>query len=157
MKICAIMDIDGVYTDAREWEKHLPKPGNNNRKGWDEYNKHLETSKPNKEMVEIAKSLQKLMPILFVTSREDTGVMRNFTKHEIENYSNGEVKIDGQYNKLLMRKEGDFRPSAIVKQDILKQFILPQGYKPVIAIDDNKSNTDMFEKNGIGTKLYKMA
>lgn len=155
MKICAIMDIDGVYTNATEWEKHIPKE--NNRQGWDNYNKHLETSKPNKEMVEIAKALQKLMPILFVTSREDTGAMRNFTKHEIESYSDGEVKIDGKYNKLLMRKENDFRPSAEVKQDILNQYIFPQGYKPVIAIDDSKSNIEMFKKNGIGTKLYTIA
>ena len=149
------MDIDGVYTNATEWEKHIPKE--NNRAGWDNYNKHLETSKPNKEMVEIAKALQKLMPILFVTSREDTGAMRNFTKHEIESYSDGEVKIDGKYNKLLMRRENDFRPSAEVKQDILNQYILPQGYKPVIAIDDSKSNIEMFKKNGIGTKLYTIA
>ena len=155
MNICAIMDIDGVYTDAREWEKHIPK--RDTRAGWDKYNSRLDTSKPNKEMVEIAKSLQKLMPIVFVTSREDTGNMRAFTKHEIESYSNGEIKIDGNKNMLLMRKEGDFRPSALVKQDILKQFILPKGLKPVIAIDDNKSNVEMFERNGIGAKLYTIA
>lgn len=154
MKICAIMDIDGVYTNSKDWEKFLPRQ--NTRLGWDMYNSHTEQSKPNPEMVGIAKQLQKLMPIFFVTSREDRGNMRKFSIKEIEDYSAGEVKI-GEENKLFMRKEHDFRPSAIVKKEILDKEILAKGYTPVIAIDDNKSNIKMFEENGIGTKLYYMA
>ena len=155
MKVCAIMDIDGVYTNSKEWEKYIPKE--NTREGWDNYHAHYYTSKPNAEMVGIAKALQKLMPIFFVTSREDIGDMRLFSRAEIESYSAGEVKVDGKYNKLFMRKKGDFRPSAVVKQEILYKDILGQGYKPVIAIDDSKSNIDMFKENGVGTKLYTIA
>ena len=154
MKICAIMDIDGVYTNSKDWEKYIPRQ--NTRLGWDMYNSHTEQSKPNMEMINIAKQLQKLMPILFVTSREDRGTMREFSIKEIEGYSGGEIKIGGQ-NKLFMRKEHDFRPSAVIKQEILYKNILGEGYKPVIAIDDSKSNIDMFKANGIGTKLYTIA
>lgn len=148
------MDIDGVYTNSREWEKYIPKE--NTREGWDNYNKHTETSKPNEEMVNIAKQLQKLMPIFFITSREDRGNMREFSIKEIEGYSGDTIKINGK-NKLFMRQENDFRPSAQVKQDILYKEVLGKGYKPVIAIDDSKSNIDMFKENGIGTKLYTIA
>ncbi len=150
---CFIMDIDGVYTDAREWEKVIPKE--NTREGWDYYGSKVNLSKPNKEIINIAKGLQKLLPIIFITSREDRGSMREFTEHEIRTYSDGEINI-GTHNKLFMRKNNDLRSSAEVKQELLDE-VKKQGYKPVLAIDDSKENIDMFEENGIATKLYVLA
>ena len=47
-----------------------------------------------------------------------------------------------------MRKENDYRPSSEVKKDIIEQEILPK-YVPVIAIDDDIRNIQMYNDLGI--------
>ena len=47
-----------------------------------------------------------------------------------------------------MRKENDYRPSGIVKEEFLKNDILPY-YNVTLAFDDDESNKNMFLKNGI--------
>ena len=54
----------------------------------------------------------------------------------------------GRKYHLLMRKENDYRPSSVVKEEFLKNDILPY-YKATLAFDDDKSNKDMFLNNGI--------
>ena len=151
MKICAIIDIDNVYVDSRKWNEKLPTT--NDRAKWDEWHANKELSKPNRPIIKLTKALHKFMPIFFVTGREDRNGLKEFTIKQIEKYSHDTIKI-GERNKLFMRKENDFRPSAEVKEEILKKEILGKGYQPIIAIDDNKENAEMFRKNGITTRLY---
>ena len=46
---CVICDIDNVYSDSREWIKHLPKVSS--REAWDEYHSKQYLAKPNKIMI----------------------------------------------------------------------------------------------------------
>ena len=50
--------------------------------------------------------------------------------------------------KLYMRKEGDFRPDAKVKEELLNQ-IRSDGYEPILAFEDRQRVVDMWRRNGI--------
>lgn len=47
-----------------------------------------------------------------------------------------------------MREENDLRPNYEVKEQILKEQILP-FYDVLFALDDEDNNVEMFRKNGI--------
>lgn len=153
---CIVCDIDNVYTDSRDWVKHVPKGDlAKSREAWDKYHTYHHLVKPNKFIIRMIVKVSKTMPILFVTSREDRGDMRKLTIEEIENFSNDMIKIGGtSVHKLYMRKDCDYRDSDVVKEEILLKEILPHKYKPILAIDDEPSNIDMFKKHGIDTRLY---
>ena len=53
-----------------------------------------------------------------------------------------------------MREKNDFREAPEVKEGILKNEILP-NFQPILAIDDDKGNIDMYKKHGIHTFHYK--
>ena len=54
-----------------------------------------------------------------------------------------------------MREENDYRPSSEVKKDIIEREILP-NYIPVIAIDDDIRNIQMYNDLGILTLQVKL-
>lgn len=78
--------------------------------------------------------------------------MRYVTEKQIFNFSKGIIKI-GDRNKLLMRKDCDYRKSSEVKEEYLKE-LFSQGYHIIQAIDDDLDNIEMFEKYGIETTFY---
>lgn len=53
------------------------------------------------------------------------------------------------YEKLYMRKAGDFRSDDIVKQEILDQIIADYGKKPDMVFDDRPRVVRMWRDNGI--------
>lgn len=152
-KACIICDIDGVYTDSKEWNKHIPT-NIKDREGWTNFLRYSNLCKPNKPMILVLNMLSKVFPILFVTSRENFGNMRKITKKQIREFSGGAINVGPLCkHKLLMREANDFREAHIVKEEILKRDILP-FYYPLMAIDDEPSNVEMFRKNNILTKYY---
>lgn len=153
-KACIICDIDGVYTDSREWNKYIPKDIKD-REGWNNFIRHNNLCKPNKPIILVLKMLSKVFPILFVTSRENFGNMRKITKEQIRNFSGGAISVGPLFkHKLLMREANDFREAHVVKEEILKRDILPYYY-PLMSIDDEPSNVEMFRRNNIFTEHYK--
>lgn len=58
--------------------------------------------------------------------------------------------IGVEYEQLYMRRNGDYRPDSIVKEEIL-DIIRKDGYNPVRAYDDNPSIWDVWESAGIET------
>lgn len=54
------------------------------------------------------------------------------------------------YTELFMRKDGDSRNDAIVKEEILHRDILPK-YDVLFAVDDRQRVVDMWRRNGIIT------
>lgn len=52
------------------------------------------------------------------------------------------------YDKLYMRKAGDYRPDYIVKKEILDN-MLSDGYNPIMAFDDRDQVVKMWRDNGI--------
>lgn len=149
-----ICDIDRVIVDSREWERHIPED-NRDREGWKKFLKFNYLAKPNKFMINFVTLLSKVFPIFFVTSRENYSNSRVIAKVQISNFSDGKLKVGPLYpNKLFMRDAEDYREAHEVKEDILKNKILP-NYQPILAIDDNDENIAMFKRHGIRTFHYK--
>lgn len=149
-RYCVISDIDNVYTDSREWFKHVPQ--SNSREEWDHYHTLSTLCKPNKHVIDMLGSVADLIPIMFVTSREDRHNSRRDTIRHIEEFSNGRFRV-GENCFLFMRREFDYRPSADVKKEIVNS-IVAHDFIPILAIDDDESNCEMFKSLGIPTNRY---
>ena len=71
-----ICDIDNCYTDSREWIRHAPQnisdePKSLQRVLWDKYQSFSFLAKPNKSVIDFLVAICDLIPIYFITSRED--------------------------------------------------------------------------------------
>lgn len=53
------------------------------------------------------------------------------------------------FEKLYMRKEGDYRCDSIVKKEILDDIIADYGKKPDIVFDDRPRVVKMWRENGV--------
>ena len=155
--LAIIVDLDGTVV-SNDFKHELPK--NNTREEWDNFHKlnyfynHNKLS-PIKEVIDIIESIytskKYFKPIIiFLTARENTDIIRLNTYRFIKN----NFKIFDSphcFNRdyiLLMRNKNDFRPSAEVKEDYLKNFIIP-NYIPILAFEDEENNTNMFKNNGV--------
>lgn len=151
-KYVIICDIDNCYTDSREWIKHVPE--SHDRKAWDEYQALHYLCKPNPSVINLLCATEEVLPIYFVTSREDRGDVKQYTIDQIEKFSNGKIKLTGKtHHRLYMRKEFDYRHSDVVKEEILKE-IVSEKHIPILAIDDELTNCEMFKKYKIPTNKY---
>jgi len=157
--LAIIVDLDGTILSNSS--RHAI-PQDNIREEWDNFHRLNYFYNPNKltpikEVIDIIESIYNgkkyFKPmVIFLTGREDTsnGLIRlncyRFIKQNFKIFSSPYC-----YNrdyKLLMRKENDFRPSDKVKEDFLKNEIIP-NYIPILAFDDEESNINMFKKNNI--------
>ena len=150
MKKCILCDIDGVLVDSSNWVRYIPKE-RDDREGWNYFAKLPMLCTPNKIMLNLISIVGTLIPIIFVTSREDE-LLRKATIKQLEDFSNGAIKI-GSKHKLLMRPYADYRDAWQVKRDLLENFVLP-SYEPILAIDDEPDNILMFKSLGIPTWHY---
>lgn len=151
-----ICDLDNCYVDSREWVKFVPtvdvKDKSVARELWDKYQSFSFLAKPNKSVIDFVMATAEILPIYFVTSREDRKNSREDAIHQIEKFSEGKLKI-GDTHKLCMRKEFDYRASDEVKKDITIA-LMEEGCIPVVAIDDDELNCKMFAELGIPVKQY---
>jgi hypothetical protein len=157
---CIIIDLD--WTVCYEpFIGDLPYGVEYGREAWDEYHAKREfystkIFKPIREISELIEGYYNscyVKPmVIFLTSREDTanGLIRlNSYRFIRKNFKCFHDPRDyGRRYHLLMRKENDYRPSGIVKEEFLKNDILPY-YNVTLAFDDDESNKNMFLKNGI--------
>ena len=148
-----IIDIDN--TIALE-KKVKPLPTNNDREAWDKYHAEMNfydnsLHVPIKEIIDLISYFLNFnydeVEVLFLTAREDTecGLIKENTEKFIKTSF---PLLQQQDFKLLMRPENDFRPSNQVKEQILKEEILPL-YNVIMAFDDDENNIKMFIDNGI--------
>lgn len=152
LKYCIICDIDNVITDSREWFPYVPTDGS--REGWDNYQSLIHKyCKPNKHMIDVVASIIDLIPVLFVTSRENRGTHITDTIKQLDKFSNGKFKI-GENCHIYFREEFDYRHSDIVKKELLDEILDNTEYVPLIAIDDCMENCTMFKDAGITTLWY---
>lgn len=149
-----ICDIDNCFVDSRQWFKEVP-PANNDRAGWDEYQKHDDLCKPNKPVIDLVCATADILPVFFLTGREDRKQNRANTMKQIKDFSDGKIdlsdKVKGHF--LFMRTEFDYRPSDVVKEEMLR-LMVGAGCIPVVAIDDEEANCAMYKRYNIPTVLY---
>ena len=157
---CIIVDLDWCVA-YEPFVGELPYGVQYEREAWDEYHAKRKfyspkIFKPIKEVIELIEGYYNLCHVnpmvFFLTSREDTanGLIRlnsyRFIRKHFKCFH--DPQDYGRRYHLLMRKENDYRPSSAVKEEFLKNDILPY-YKVILAFDDDESNKDMFLKNGI--------
>lgn len=151
-----ICDLDNCFFDSRALEKYVPKD-KMSREGWDEFARHYDECIPNKRILDLVVPTEEIMPIYFLTAREDLSYIpvRETTIRTIYEASGGKIDLNDKncHHKLIMRRQFDYRPSAEVKEDMLVS-IVKEGFIPILAIDDDPANCEMFRKYEIPTKYY---
>ncbi len=111
-----VCDLDGVLVDVKEFYHLIPD--------WDEYYKHTIEMKPIREMIAVVACLTGAgNRVIFVTSRPLSD--KSATVAWLARYVSSCSPLD-----LLMRPNGDTRPSAELKLEIIRQL------KPSLVIED---------------------
>lgn len=83
------------------------------------------------------------LPIVIVTGRSGNPDVMEKTKAWL-------LKNNIAYVKIYFRPENEMDPAPICKLKLLNKLI-EDGYKPVLAYDDDKRCVDMFKANGINS------
>lgn len=93
--------------------------------------------------------------ILFITGRPEKQRLPTYSwlvNHEcphraiVANY--WQDAPSSRQPSLWMRKDGDRRPSSIVKEESLKSALM-SGFKPKMVFEDRKDDTEMWRRNGL--------
>ncbi len=100
----------------------------------------------------LKQDLEKGLVILFLTGREEKyrSACNKFIDIVQSNY-----KINFKNYFLWMRIDGDHRKAPTVKEELLKNFILPY-YEVFYAYEDDNRNIEMFLKNGISSRKVEL-
>lgn len=138
-----IFDMDGTLADCNHRKVHLPN--------WGKFfaDMHLDTQNP--PVVWLAKQLDiaarigansgESFAIIIVTARPD-----DLNYHEM---TRDWLRLNGiNYDRMYMRKGGDYRPDYLIKREILQQMI-DDGYEPILAVDDRPAVVKMWREFGL--------
>lgn len=135
----AIFDMDGTLVNVTSVHHHLfAEP-----RDFAAFHNGSADCPPMSDIVQIAVALHYLgHDIVIVTGRE----------RQYEPVSTGwlDQHLPVPYVGPYMRADGDRRPAALVKEEILAE-LLADGYDVIFAADDDPKNVSMFERNGIDT------
>lgn len=149
LKKAIICDIDGVLLETKHIFEEIEKANLTGASKWDYFNRRANDHdvEVDTRVIEVLETFANQgYKILFVTARS------------AEIWKQTRAKIDmaiGQYAQnifeysLAMRGTDDFNASDCVKAELLQQ--IQEKYDVLFAIDDDKSNCDMFRKNNILT------
>lgn len=133
-----IYDMDGTLCDVRGIRHYVT----GKKRNFHKFHTESVNCPGNVDVVEAAKADHKAgRAVLIVTAREET-----FGTHTAFWLAGQEV----EYDRMYMRRKGDYRQDSTVKREILDQ-IQRDGYKVVRAYEDNPNVWEVWEQNGIET------
>lgn len=149
LKKAIICDIDGVLLETKHIFEEIEKVNLTGASRWDYFNRRA-----NDHDVEIDSRVVEFLEtfanqgykILFVTARSEEIAKQTSAKIDmaIAKYAQNVFKYG-----LAMRGVDDYGASDCVKAELLHQ--IKQKYDVLLAIDDEKSNCDMFRQDNILT------
>lgn len=123
MNPIAIVDIDGVVADVRHRLHHITgRP-----KNWGAFFAAADRDPPHEEGVEVVRTLARDHDIIYLTGRPEH--LRDATVEWLERHG-----IGG--HELMMRPEGDRRPAAVVKVQLLRR--LARNRTIGVVVDDDE-------------------
>jgi hypothetical protein len=128
-------DLDGTLANI-EHRLHLihSKPSN-----WPAFFRACVDDEPNQAVIDVCRALVISGHAVDVWSgRSD--IVRAESERWLNQYAIG-------YRRLLMRREGDYRPDQIVKAEWLEA-MAPED-RPVLAFDDRQRVVDMWRAHGV--------
>lgn len=140
-----IFDIDGVLANL-EHRLHFIQ---GDKKDWDNFYKDMDKDSPIQANIDMIYYLHRFGEILFVTGRSEK--YRKQTVDWLANnlgYGDPESQKANISKNLYMRKDGDYRPDYIIKEEIYKNKIEP-CYKVQAVFEDRKTVVDMWRKLGL--------
>jgi phosphoglycolate phosphatase-like HAD superfamily hydrolase len=137
MKPLVLFDIDGTLADISHRRHHVM--GEN--KNWGAFFKHMGDDAPNQPVVDLYKALQVsgLYDLVIVSARPDNN--RPVTEQWL-------VWNGIEFERLIMRPAGDYRPDTEIKKEIL-DLLRDEGKDIAFVVDDRDCVVDMWRKNGI--------
>lgn len=139
MKLAIIWDLDGVLANSDHRLHYIVSDRKN--PDWDSYHKETLKDLPITTGRILFWALDFYGPYFhfICTARPESN--RNLTAKWLAS-----AFID--YDRLMMRKDGDERPGVEVKRDMLNQ-IKSEGYKVVMAFEDHPDIVKMYRMSGV--------
>ena len=136
MQKAVIFDIDGTLADNSARQGILEK----DKRAWNKFFEGMGDDTPNKELVSLYKLIaeSKQYTMIIATGRPDQ--YKKLTEQWL-------IWNDIEYQHLYMRTTGDYRPDAIVKEEMLLE--IQKKYTVAFVVDDRNSVVDMWRKHGI--------
>lgn len=135
---CIISDIDGTLANCDHRRHHVE----GKKKDWDAFFAEMGDDAPKYKVINTYHALLKIGGIeegILCTGRFEKDREKTQTWLE-ENFVS--------YEHLLMRKDGDFRPDEVVKEEMLDQ-LLALGYEPYLVLDDRDKVVKMWRSRGL--------
>ena len=136
---CVVFDIDGTLADLTH-RRHFvaTKP-----KNWPAFERGLLNDTVFSDIVELLLMHYTVgTPIVLASGR---GAQ---SRADTEKWLRESAGLEGKYQKLYMRAEGDYRADDIVKAELLAQ-MRNEGYHPYLAYDDRDRVVKMWRENGV--------
>lgn len=142
-KAIFVVDMDGtLFNNHKDSVKHLHNREKRDYKGFYE---SIEKAPVNKKVLNLINNLydKDNITIFAITGRSDDYA---------QNLINALNKSGAKISKLIMKREGDMRPSSEHKKDTVQE-LQKQGYIITGAIDDREQDIRMFQELGIMTSI----
>lgn len=136
-----LFDVDGTLANCEHRVHHVQ----NGRRDWNKFFAEMHADTPIEPIVELLRALHQTgqYQIIVVTARPSDITNKKMTQDWF-------MQHHIPYHAMYMRKEGDYRQDAIVKQEILEKILL-HGYEPFLVIDDRQQVVDMWRSFGLTT------
>jgi hypothetical protein len=129
----ALIDLDGVVADVRHRLHHLQ----GRRKNWPAFFGAAKDDDVHPEGVAVVETLSRDHEIVYLTGRPEH--LRADTERWLAAHG-----LDG--HRLVMRPEGDRRPAAVVKVELLRE--LSAGREVGVVVDDDPVVLDAVRRAG---------
>lgn len=140
-KSVVIVDMDGTLFDNEKDARQFLNRSKGEKKDFHGFYTSITKADVNEGVRDFANSLRDNdgVNIIGLTGRTD-----DYAKELISAIERSDIKM----SRLIMKAEGDFRPSHLHKEEQIKN-LQNEGLVVVQAIDDRESDIRMFHKNGV--------
>ena len=138
-----LVDIDGTVADSTH-RNHFLEVEHESDVNWPAWEREGFKDTPIQQIVELVRAMRAYgYRIVFLTSRNETCCRDTYewlTAHNIAQFG----------DLILTRKDGDLRPSPMVKRDHVRK-LKEAGANLQLSLEDHSGNVAMFREEGIMT------
>jgi hypothetical protein len=139
--MCVIADLDGTLCDSTDRVNKYTENGK--IKDWDGFYADAANDSPNEWCLKMLYGLQdQHIRLMYITGRPEK--YRSLTVDWLSDVAD----LHADEDNLFMRKDGDFRPDYVVKEELYRQHIEGK-YTALFAIDDRKRVVVMWRSLGL--------